>query len=160
LCLAYVAFNRPRIGHALGLTQPVLTRASLDPSGIELSLDGSESEVHRWDEIIAMERAGKAWRLVGPDGSTVVTIPAGLALPRPSWSDGRTLAEAIVEMRPDRYALRGGRFEPGLDEFALRRPGDPVGRVRVVMHRRVLGLGVILFMLAIGLLFWMLPGQQ
>jgi hypothetical protein len=101
IVIAYTAFVRLRLGRAMGLIQSIPTQAVLDPSGIELSLDGSEAEVHRWEEIVAMERAGNDWRLVGPDGSTVMAIPAGLAVPRPSWFDASTLAEAVVDMRPD-----------------------------------------------------------
>jgi hypothetical protein len=157
IVIAYISFFRFRLGRALGLIQSIPTQAVLDPSGIELSLDGSAPEIHRWEEIVAMEKVGDDWRLVGPDGSTVVPIPSGLAVPSASWFDAPTLAEAIVDMRPDRYSLRGDRFELGPDELGLRRPGDPVGRVRTVIHMRVLGLGVVMFVVALILLFWVLP---
>ncbi len=153
----YVSLVRPRVGHALGLTQAVLSQATLDPSGIELSVHGLVPERHGWGEITGLERTDRDWRLVGQGGATVAEIPRELALPRASWTDAPTLAEAIVDMRPDRYALRGGPFEQGLTEFSLREPGDPVGRVRNVMHRKTLALGVMLFVLAIIFLFWMLP---
>ena len=152
MVVAYVAFVRFRLGRALGLIQSTPTQAALDQSGIELSLEGSRPESHRWDDIVAMEKFGKDWRLVGPDGSTVVAIPAGLAYPRPSWSDAPSLAEAVVDMRPDRYALRGGKFEPGVTEFRLRELSDPIGRPRVVMHYDLLAVGVIMFILAFFLL--------
>jgi hypothetical protein len=152
----YVALVRPNVGRALGLTQAVYSQAVVDAAAIELSVAGLEPARYRWDDIAALERAGKDWRFVGPDGSTVTIVPLELALPKSSWFDAPTLAEAIVERRPDRYALRGGRFEAGLTEFALRAPGDPVGRVRTVMDRRVLGLGIVLFILANIALFWML----
>lgn len=153
LLTAYIAFVRYRVGRAMGLIKSIPTRAVLDPSGIELSLDGSAAEVHRWEDIVTMEKAGKDWRLVGSDGSTVVAIPAGLALPRPSWSDAPTLAEAIVEMRPDRFALRlGGTFEVGLTEFDLRESGDPVGRPRVAMNYSLVAGGAVLFVIAFFLL--------
>lgn len=153
----YVSLVRPRIGHALGLTQAIPSRATLDSSGIELFVEGSVPQRHRWDDINALARADWDWRLVGPDGATVAEIPRELAHPRASWFDAPTLAEAIVHMRPDRYALRGGSFEPGLTEFSLREPGDPVGQVRNVMRWKTLGFGIMLFILAIILLFWMLP---
>jgi hypothetical protein len=156
IAIAYVAFTRFRLGRTLGLIQPIPSRAVLDPAGIELSLDGSAPEVHRWDDIVAMEKAGKDWRLVGPDGSTVAAIPRGLVYPRPSWSDAPSLAEAVVDMRPDRFALRGGRFEPGLTELALREPNDPFGRPRLVMHYDLLVIGVVFFILAFFLLVVML----
>ena len=156
IVIAYIASVRFRLGHALGLIQSIPTRAVLDPAGIELSLDGSAPEVYPWDEIVALEKLGKEWRLVGPDGSTVAAIPAGLAFPRPSWSDAPSLAEAVVDTRPDRFALRGGTFDPGVTEFALREPDDPAGRPRVVMRYDLLVAGVVLFILAFFLLVVML----
>lgn len=160
LVIGYVSLLRPKLSRALGLTHASLSRAVIDQSGIELSDEGQGPLRHPWDDIVALEQAGKDWRLLGADGSVLASIPSQLALPRPSWSDAPTLAEAIVAMRPDRYALRGGRFEPGLTEFALRSPGDPIGRVRNVIHRRVVGLGVVLFILANILLFWILSDAR
>jgi hypothetical protein len=160
IAVGYVSLVRARVGRALGLTQPILSRAVIDPSGIELSVDGSESQHHRWDDISALERDGRDWRLVGPGDSTVTTIPRELARPRPSWSDAPTLAEAIVEMRPDRFALRGGGFEPGLTEFALRASDDPAGRPRSVTRWRILTVGIALFVLANVVLFWMLSERR
>jgi hypothetical protein len=154
--IGYLSLLRPRLGLALGLIKTSLSRAVLDYSGIELSDEGLAPQRHRWDDISALEPAGKYWRLMGSDGSVLATIPSELVLPRPSWSDNPTLAEAVVQVRPDRYALRGGRLEPGLTEFALRVPEDSVGRVRFVTHKRVLGLGIVLFILANIALFWML----
>lgn len=156
LTLGYVSMLRPKLGRSLGLIKADLSRAVIDQSGVELSDEGSAPQRHRWDDVAALEQAGKDWRFVGSEGSVLATIPSELALPRPSWSDAPTLAEAIVEMRPDRYALRGGRFEPGLTEFALRGPDDPVGRVRNVTRWRILVLGIVLFILANVALFWML----
>ena len=156
MVVAYVAFVRFRLGRALGLIKSVPTQAVLDPAGIELSLDGSAPKVYRWDDIVALEKLGNDWRLVGPDGSTVAAIPAGLAFPRPTWSDAPSLAEAVVDMRPDRFALRGGRFDPGVTEFTLREPNDPAGRPRVVMHYGLLTTGIVLFILAFVLLVIML----
>ena len=152
----YVARVRPRVGRALGLIQATFSQAVVDAAAIELSIEGLEPERYRWEDITALERAGKDWRFVGPDGATVTTVPYELAVPKSSLFDAPTLAEAIVERRPDRYALRGGRFESGLTEFSLREQGDPVGRVRTVVDRRVLGLGIVLFILANIALFWML----
>lgn len=140
----------------MGLTRAGPTRATLDSTGIELSVDGAVPELHEWNEISAMERAGKDWQLVGPDASVVAMIPYRLAHPRPSWSDAPTLAEAIVEMRPDRYALRGGSWEPGLTEFGIREPGDPVGRLRRTDRPKLLRLGIVLAVVAFVLLSWML----
>jgi hypothetical protein len=160
IAIGYVSLVRARVGRALGLTQGIVSRAVIDPSGIELSVDGSESEHHRWDDIVALERDGRDWRLVGPGDSTVTTIPHELARPRPSWSDAPTLAETIVEIRPDRYALRGGRFEPGLTEFAVRASGDPAGRPRSATRWRMLAAGIALFVVATIMLFWILSERR
>jgi hypothetical protein len=151
----YVSLVRPTLGRALGLTQEIFSQATLDPSGVELSVHGSVPERHTWDEISALERADRDWRLVGPGGATVAKIPRELALPRASMWDAPTLAEAIVEMRPDRYALRAGPWEPGLTEFALREAGDPIGRPRGGMHSTMLAVGVVLFLVAFLLLVFM-----
>ncbi len=142
-----------RIGNALGMTEVTLSRAALDYSGIELSGGRSAAQRHRWDDIAALERADRDWRLVGPDGATVADIPHELALPKPSWFDAPTLAEAIVEMRPDRFALRGGTWRPGLTEMALRGTADPVGRPRVVPHLDIVLAGVLLVVGAMLVLF-------
>ena len=71
----YVSLVRPRVARALGLTQAILSQATLDPSGIELSVHGSVPERHGWDEISGLERADRDWRLVGPGGATVAEIP-------------------------------------------------------------------------------------
>ena len=154
----YVSLVRPRVGHALGLTQALMSQATLYPSGIELSIDGSVPERHGWDDVSGLERTDRDWRLVGPGGATVAEIPRELALPRASWFDAPTLAEAIVEIRPDRYALRGGSWEPGLTEFALREAGDAIGRPREVMHSTALAVGVVLLLVAFLLLVIMLDG--
>lgn len=158
IAVGYVSLVRPGIGAALGLIDPK-ARAIIDASGIDVSFEGAAPEVHRWDDIAALERDGPDWRLIGTDGSTVAAVARELAHPRPSWFDAPTLAEAIVEMRPDRFSLRGGQYEPGLSEFALREPGDPVGRPRRLVRWWALGLGIVLFVTANILLYWLLSDR-
>jgi hypothetical protein len=155
----YVSRIWPRLGYALGMTQTILSRAALDPTGIELSGEGSAAQRHRWDDIAALERADRNWRLIGPDGATVADIPHELALPRSSWSDAPTLAEAIVEMRPDRFALRGGVWRPGMTEMALREAADPVGRPKVAMRLDMVLAGVLLLIGAMLVVFVMLESR-
>jgi hypothetical protein len=149
----YMSRIWPRLGHALGMTQDILSRATLDPTGIELSGEGLAPQRHRWDDIAALERADRDWRLVGLDGATVADVPHELALPQSSWSDAPTLAEAIVEMRPDRFALRGGLWRPGLTEMALRETADPVGRPKVAMRLDMVLTGVLLLVGAMVVVF-------
>ena len=105
LVVVGLSIIRPRTGTALGLLRRIPTQAVIDPSGIELSIDGWMPESARWDEISGLARTEDDWRLFGPDGATVLTIPRELVRPRPSWFDGPTLAEAVVQIRPDRKSV-------------------------------------------------------
>lgn len=150
--LWYAALLRPTVARRLGLIEALPAWAVMDLTGLTLSFDGVVSPPIPWDAIASLERSGRNWRLVGTDGSELATIPEVLMYPRPSWSDAPTFAELVVHSRPDRFALRGARYEPGLTEFAIRQPNDLVGRPRQVLQKRVLALGIALAVVAFALL--------
>jgi hypothetical protein len=154
--VTYVA-RRPTIARRLGWIKTLPAKASIDLEGLRLTLDGIEMPRLRWDDVASLEQAGRDWRLVGLDGSGLATVPASLMWPRPSWTDAPSFAELVVELRPDRYALRGERYEPGLTEFSIRQPDDLVGRPRHGVKKRVLSLGIVLAIVAFVLLIATTP---
>jgi hypothetical protein len=155
--LWYLVLSRPALARQLGVIEALPIRALLAPASLVLVVGGERRPAIAWDAIAALERSDDTWRLVAIDGSTLATIPVWLMYPPPSWTDAPTFAELIVQMRPDRFALRGERFEPGMTEFALRRPDDVVGRPRRTIHRRVLTLGIALAIVAFVLLIATTP---
>jgi hypothetical protein len=116
------AHLRPTFGRALGWLEPVPAKATIDASGIALVMEGAPPQVVPWSAIGALTRSGGTWRFFGLDGAVLATIPRELAYPRFSLFDDPTLAEAIVQVRPDRYVLRGGHFlrSHAATEFGLR----------------------------------------
>ena len=149
--VSYVA-RRPTIARRLGWIKTLPAKASVDLEGLRLTLDGVEIPRIRWDDVASLEQAGPGWRLVGTDGSGLAMVPASLMWPRPSWTDAPSFAELVVALRPDRFAMRGDRFEPGMTEFSLRREGDIVGRPGRGTQTWVLGAGIVLFIVAFALL--------
>lgn len=154
--VSYIA-RRPTIGRRLGWIQSLPAKALMDLDGLRLTLDGIETPRIRWDHVASLEQAGPGWQLVGIDGSGLATIPPALMWPRPSWTDAPSFAELVVQLRPDRFAMRGERFEAGMTEFSLRRPEDIVGRPRRATQKRVLALGIVLAVVAFVLLIATTP---
>jgi hypothetical protein len=123
--------------------------AVLGSTGIELNLPGIGTRSFRWDEVGSMSmehRLQSFGELRDADGQTLVTIPESLIYPRGPhwWDDGDTLAQAVVNTRPDRYELTGPKSLVG-------RPGefDLIGRrtaldVPAWRRRQHLFLGVLL----------------
>ncbi|MBA3878039.1 MAG: hypothetical protein C0498_14175 [Anaerolinea sp.] len=97
--------------------------ARIDRDGIELVLAGEGARRFDWD-IVASLQPGQRWRhpaeLVGTDGTTLASVPESLVRPRPGWRSARTLAQAVVDLRPDRYALYSANWAGVADAFALR----------------------------------------
>lgn len=103
----------------LATTQP---GASLDPDGIELCSPAAGCRRFTWDQIARMEptiewRRGSfvegspALDLTGPDGRVLFRVPPSIyerlepAGSKRWWSRPLTLAEYVVVMRPDQFAL-------------------------------------------------------
>jgi hypothetical protein len=164
IVLAFVPFaiviyvvRRPNIARRLGWIKALPAKAVFDPEGVRLTLDGMEMPPIRWEDVAALEPAGRDWRLVGVDGAELARVPASLMWPPASWTDAPSFAELVVQLRPDRFAMRGERFEAGMTEFSLRRPGDIVGRPRRGTQKRVLALGIVLAVVAFILLIATTP---
>ena len=114
------AHLRPTIGRALGWLEPVPADATIDAIGITVVV-ADAPYVLPWIDIAALSRSSGTWRFVGVDGAVLTTIPRELAYPQLSVFGSPTLAEAIVQVRPDRYVLRGGGFRgSGATEVRLR----------------------------------------
>jgi hypothetical protein len=159
IALAFVPFaiviyvvRRPTVARRLGWIKALPAKAVFDPEGVRMTLDGMDMPRIRWEDVASLERAGRDWRFVGVDGAEVAIVPATLMWPLTSWTDAPSFAELVVQLRPDRFAMRGDRFEPGMTEFSRRRPDDIVGRPRRGMQTRVLGAGILLFIVAFVLL--------
>jgi hypothetical protein len=96
-----------------------LPRATIDDHGMELCLPGRGCERHRWDEIGRLVPSVLSRRerwtskvpvprldLQAPDGRLLASLPFSLAGPRArGLKSARTLAELVVERRPQRFAL-------------------------------------------------------
>lgn len=121
--------TQTRLGQVRGLRrlraqpQPL---ARVDRHGIELSLPGHGVRRFDWEAVSRLDVIN-SWlhqdgRLIGTNGSTLAGIPESLVYPRsPTWRAlwTRTLAQVVVEVRPDRYALSGANWAGLLDAFAL-----------------------------------------
>jgi hypothetical protein len=102
--------------------------ARIDEHGIELWL--APNTIHPWAAVAGLSQHGRVWDLVGMDGSVIGELGEELVYPRgQGWTDSRSLAEQVVELRPDRYAVRGsGGWTTAVpSEFALRTASDVVG---------------------------------
>lgn len=122
--------------------------ASLDSQGIALTLPGDGTRRLEWDQIAALvpRRWRERARLVGVEGSTLAVIPDGLVHPQTGQGSGRTLAQLIVDERPDRFALSHADWAGRPDAFSTR---DAVGHfdVRLAARRRtavLAGFAVVL----------------
>ena len=86
--------------------------------------------MHPWTDVASLTQRGRVWDLMDVDGSVIGELGEELAYPRAQgWTDSRSLAERVVELRPDRYAVRGsGGWTTAVpSEFALRTASDVVG---------------------------------
>jgi hypothetical protein len=94
--------------------------AIVRPEGMELHLPESGTRTYGWDEIGSLKVLVEGWRYWGelrdPDGSLVERIPDTLIHPKTGWFTASTLAESIVQARPDRYALTD------MPAWTMRRP--------------------------------------
>ena len=151
-----LASIQPRLGRALGLIAELPARAILDPSGLTLWIDDRPPIRHQWPEIESLEPDGRDWRLTGSGDETIARIPRELVRPRATWLSAPTLAEAIVAIRPDRYALRGRTSDAGMTEFGLRQVGDPYGVATRRGRPGILAAGTVLFAVAFVALVWLL----
>ena len=116
--------------------------ARVDEGGLELVLPGEGVRRFGWSEMTELVVVQATWfsamhgELRGPYGSTLATIPHSLMHPRVEWGEFRTLAQAIAEANPGRYALTdynafgigygftplgGSRSRPDLAHAAARR---------------------------------------
>jgi hypothetical protein len=97
--------------------------ARIDAEGIDLTLPRVGTRRLEWDHVASMiprRRLQEQARLIGLDGTTLVVIPESLVYPIPFRGPIRTMAQVIVETRPDRYALSDADWRGLPDGFALR----------------------------------------
>jgi hypothetical protein len=97
--------------------------ARIDAEGIDLTLPRAGTRRLEWDHVAGMlpgRRLQEQARLIGLDGTTLVEVPESLVYATPFWGPTRTMAQVIVETRPDRYSLSDADWRGLPDGFALR----------------------------------------
>jgi hypothetical protein len=158
LLVAAVAVVPP----AIALFSPMLVRlpgfdwlfqrpqplAIVDPTELALRLPGVGERRLEWKEVGSLRFKG-SWNggseLRSPDGQLLADVPDELVHPKVYWSSAYTLAESVVQARPDRFALAPDAASLGRPaSFDLReRVGTGVDLV-AWKRRRDAGLLVIL----------------
>jgi hypothetical protein len=153
LSIAAIAVAPP----AIALFSPMLVRlpgfdwlflrpqplAVVDPNELTLRLPGIGDRRYRWGEVGSLRLKG-GWNggsdLRSPDGQLLADVPDELVHPKIYWSSAYTLAESVVQARPDRFALapdgaslgRPSNFDlrerigSGLDLVAWKRRRDTI----------------------------------
>lgn len=88
-------------------TRPQPT-AVLNPTDLTLLLPSGGERRYRWEDIASLKFKGR-WNggseLRSPDGELLADIPDEIVHPKPGWRSADTLAESVVQVRPDRFAL-------------------------------------------------------
>jgi hypothetical protein len=103
--------------------RPITRLFAGPPPWVRISEQGIEvwsrpGRAYRWDEIERLTKVGGLWHLSGVDGAPIAEIPESLAYPRPGWTDARSLAERIVDSKPELFQLAGqGGLVAGASEF-------------------------------------------
>jgi hypothetical protein len=126
--------------------------AELDLDGIRLSLPDRPDQYVPWSAVAGLKAANN-WRrdsvLVGVDGQILATVPWSLAHPR-SLFTARPLAQQVVELLPDRFALTGSNWAGLADQFGLRDAALPASSAQDSARRQWLVVGgVIALMLVV-----------
>jgi hypothetical protein len=82
--------------------------AIVDPTELTLRLPGVGERRFRWEDVGSLRFKG-SWNggseLRSPDGQLLADVPDELVHPKIYWSSAYTLAESVVQARPDRFAL-------------------------------------------------------
>jgi hypothetical protein len=120
--------------------------AELDRDGIRLSLPDLPDQYVPWSAVAALKAANKWPRdsvLVGVEGELLATIPWSLAHPR-TFFTARPLAQQVVELLPDRFALTGSNWAGLADQFGLRDAAVPASPAQGSARRQTLVIGGII----------------
>lgn len=143
----------PGFGWLLEWPQP---RATLSQAGIELDLPRQMGLRFTWDEVTALA-VSRNWRrrygqgeLRGQDGRSLAWLPAKLVYPKGGWWQSNTLAETIVLVRPDRYALVSADWSGRPDSVALRTSGAELSLSATKRRRSVLLASLMVLLVGIG----------
>ena len=134
----------PSMSWLLASPQP---EAELDADGIRLRLPDHPDQYIRWSAIAGLRLANNWPRdsvLIGVDGQHVATIPWSLAQPRGRVLASRPLAQQVIELRPDRFALTGTNWAGLPDQFGLRDAAGPAPSVQDSVRRQRLVFGGII----------------
>lgn len=90
--------------------------AVVDPTALALRLPGIGERRIKWEEVGSLRFKGR-WNggseLRGPDGRLLAEVPDQIVHPKEHWNSADTLAESVVQARPDRYALAPDRASLG-----------------------------------------------
>ncbi|HEX9634410.1 MAG TPA: hypothetical protein VGB34_02875 [Candidatus Limnocylindria bacterium] len=90
--------------------------AVVDPTELALRLPGAGERRFKWDDVGSL-RFKRGWNaeseLRSPDGQLLAEVPEEIVHPKVYWSSAHTLAESVVQARPDRFALAADRASLG-----------------------------------------------
>jgi hypothetical protein len=111
---------------------------------------------YRWDEIECLTRVGGLWELSGVDGTLIAEIPESLTYPSPGWTDARSLAERIVDYKPELFQLAGqGGLIAGASEFVPAGPDAERSSQRTsALVPRLLIIGLLAFGVVMLIVLW------
>jgi hypothetical protein len=155
LVVATPALRRvPWFGWMFLSPQPL---AIVRPEGMELHLPESGIRTFGWDEIGSLKVVAEGWRYWGElraaEGTLISRIPDTLVQGKVGWFTASTLAESIVQARPDRYALTD------MPAWTMRRPdgfdlrskiGDGLDFPRWRWRARVSVIGLLVLLALLG----------
>jgi len=90
--------------------------AVVDPNELALRLPGTGEGRFNWEEVGSLRFKGR-WdggsNLRSPAGQLLAEVPDEIVNPKVYWFSANTLAETVVQARPDRFALARDRASPG-----------------------------------------------
>jgi hypothetical protein len=120
--------------------------ARLDLDGLTLMLPDRKPMRFEWSDITGMHPANDVWRsayLLGAGGVVLARLPNVLAHPRGRGS----LAQEVVDLRPDRYDVAGTSVTGWADRIAVRDPDRPVTPQADPTRRQAIAFAVIVAIL-------------
>lgn len=152
ICVACPWLPRvPGIRRLLADPQP---EATLDPDGIRLVLPSRPVQRFQWSEVASLAPSNDlrgSSSLLAPGGNVLATVPSYLVAP--GGPGPRSLAEAVVSVRPDRYVLTPGGMHSLTPWFDLRDRAVSIdARYDPRRSRNVAVLLVVTFLVVVGVL--------
>ena len=131
--------------------------ALLDSTELTLLLPKGGERRYRWEDIGSLKFKGR-WNggseLHSPDGKLLAEVPDEIVHPKQGWRTADTLAESVVQVRPDRFALATDRPSLGRPaSFDLRdRVGAGVDLVAWKRRRDIILIAVFAVLVLLGVI--------